>query len=271
MVAVTLKAVELLMKTPPIILETHELDITVSDRTLIKNLNWTVKQGERWCLIGRNGSGKSTLLRIIAGVQKNLSAGKIEYLGQSLTNYAPEDLARIRAYAEQSIVAGIGLRAIDAVLAAQWPWQNQKQGSFDHELAMLALQSCDVAHLAYSEWHNLSGGERQRVALGACFAQNTPTLILDEPTAHLDVGHQVALLKMLVEKSEEKQLTIISSLHEISLIGRGFTHALLLLEKGQYLSGLAEEIINADNLESALGHPIIEARTSGGQVIFVPA
>lgn len=253
----------------PIILETKNLDIQVPGRTLIKNLNLTVKQGERWCLIGRNGAGKSTLLRIIAGVQANSSAGQINWLGQTLASYQPEAFAKIRAYAEQSPIGGIGLRAIDAVLASQWPWHEEQ--SDDLQLAMDALALCDVQHLALSQWQNLSGGERQRVALAACFAQNTQALILDEPTSHLDVGHQISLLNTLVKQSESCHQTIIASLHEIGLIGRGFSHALLLLEGGSYLSGTVEEIINPNNLKKSLGHPIVEARTSNGQIIYVAA
>jgi iron complex transport system ATP-binding protein len=253
----------------PSILETKNLDIQVPGRTLIKNLNWTVKQGERWCLIGRNGAGKSTLLRIIAGVQANSSAGEINWLGQALASYQPEAFAKIRAYAEQSPIGGTGLRAIDAVLASQWPWHEEQ--SDDLQLAMNALALCDVEHLALSQWQKLSGGERQRVALAACFAQNTRALILDEPTSHLDVGHQISLLNTLVKQSESCHQTIIASLHEIGLIGRGFSHALLLLEDGSYLSGTVEEIINPNNLEKSLGHPIVEARTSNGQIIYVAA
>ena len=83
-----------------IVLETKYLDVEVPGRSLIKDLNWQVKKGERWCLIGRNGAGKSTLLRIIAGVQVNTSVGQINWLGQALLSYKPEELAKIRAYAE---------------------------------------------------------------------------------------------------------------------------------------------------------------------------
>lgn len=255
----------------PIILETKNLDIQVPGRTLIKDLNWIVRQGDRWCLLGRNGAGKSTLLRVIAGVQKNNSNGKINWLEQNLLTCSLDQLAKMRAYAEQSPVGGVGLRAIDAVLAAQWPWQDQLKKDSDVQLAMTALASCDVAHLAHAQWQNLSGGERQRVSLAACFAQNTRALLLDEPTAHLDVGHQVALLNMLVTRSETCQQTLIASLHEIGLIGRGFTHALLLLEDGRYIAGPISEVANPTNLEKSLGHPIIEAQTSSGQVVFIPA
>lgn len=257
-----------LCQNSSIVLETKNLDVQVPGRTLIKQLNWQVKQGERWCLIGRNGAGKSTLLRIIAGIQP-ISSGETLWQGKNIASYTSEDLAKIRAYAEQSPVAGIGLRAIDVVLAAQWPWHQTESTS--HQFAMDALKVCDLAHLANAQWQTLSGGERQRVALAACFAQNTKALILDEPTSHLDVGHQVSLLGTLTERSQTCQQTVIASLHEIGLIGRGFTHALLLIEDGSYLAGSVVEVVNPTNLEKSLGHPIAEAATATGQIIYVPA
>ena len=252
-----------------IVLETKHLDVEVPGRSLIKDLNWQVKKGERWCLIGRNGAGKSTLLRIIAGVQVNTSAGEINWLGLALLGYKPEELAKIRAYAEQFPLGGVGLRVIDMVLAAQWPWHLNVAEEI--EQAQAALRACDVAHLEHAQWQTLSGGERQRVSLAACFAQNTQAILLDEPTSHLDIGHQVSLLKTLTERSQSCHQTIIASLHEIGLIHRGFTHALLLMNDGTYLAGSLSEVINPVNLEKSLGHPIATAQTAEGQVVYVPA
>ncbi len=255
-----------------VILETSNLDIQVPGRVLIQQLNWQVRRGERWCLIGRNGAGKSTLLRIIAGVQNHQSTGHIAWNNLSILQQSPEDLAKLRAYAEQFPIGVQGLRAIDVVLAARHPWYLEVEDQ-NHQLdfALQALESCDVAHLAYSEWQTLSGGERQRVALASCFAQNTQALILDEPTSHLDVGHQVSLLQTLIERSQSCHQTIIASLHEISLIHRGFTHALLLMPEGNYLAGAISDVVNPVNLEKSLGHPIEPAQSASGQMIYIPA
>lgn len=252
-----------------IVLETKHLDVDVPGRNLIKDLNWQVKKGERWCLIGRNGAGKSTLLRIIAGVQANDSAGQINWLGQTLLGYKSEELAKIRSYAEQFPLGGVGLRAIDMVLAAQWPWHLDPADEI--EQAQVALRACDVAHLERAQWQTLSGGERQRVSLAACFAQNTQAILLDEPTSHLDIGHQVALLNTLVQQSNTCEQAIIASMHDIGLIQRGFTHALLLMNDGSYLTGPLSEVTNPINLEKSLGHPIATAQTVEGQVVYVPA
>jgi iron complex transport system ATP-binding protein len=257
----------------PVLLDIQSLTLLVPGRTLIADLNWTVRAGERWCVIGRNGAGKSTLLRVLSGVQEPINThGVIQWQGKDLGFCTPEELARLRAYAEQFPVGGMGLRAIDAVMAAQWPWRDQFSTGADEVEAMQSLERCDVAHLAYAQWETLSGGERQRVSLAACFAQKTPVLVLDEPTSHLDVSHQVALLDTLNQSSQSCGQAVIASLHEVSLIGRGFTHALLFMgDEGSYVLGEIKEVVHPDNLSKALGHPITEAITADGKKIYVPA
>lgn len=254
------------MSDLPMILETKSLHLEVPSKILIDRLDWIVREGERWCLIGRNGAGKSSLLKAIAGISDLTYQGSIQWMGQDLSSYSLEDLARVRSYAEQTPVGGVGLRAIDLVMATQW-----SAGLSDTQLAMDELKACDVAHLSLSQWQHLSGGERQRVALAACFAQNARALILDEPTSHLDVGHQINLLQSLIARGQSCHQTIVASLHDIGLIHRGFTHTLLLLENGQCLQGAIDQIVNPQNLELALGHPILEAQTSSGVKVYVPA
>lgn len=255
------------MSDLPIILETQALHLEVPSKTLINQLDWVVREGERWCLIGRNGAGKSSLLKAIAGISDLHYQGSINWISKNVSNYSLEELATVRSYAEQTPVGGVGLRAIDLVMATQW----LEDAPYRSQLAIEALEACDVAHLSQSQWQHLSGGERQRVALAACFAQNARALILDEPTSHLDVGHQITLLQSLIARSQSCRQTIIASLHDIGLIHRGFTHALLLLENGRCLQGTIHETIHRKNLELALGHPILEAQTSTGSKVYVPA
>jgi len=256
----------------PVLLDIQNLTLLVPGRTLIADLNWAVSAGDGWGGIGRNGAGKSTLLRVLSGDQEHINThGIIQWQGKDRGFCTPEELAKLRAYAEQFPVGGMGLRAIDAVMAAQWPWRDELSAAADEVEAMQALERCDVAHLAYSQWETLSGGERQRVSLAACFAQKTPVLVLDEPTSHLDVGHQIALLDTLNQSSQTCHQSIIASLHEIGLIGRGFTHALLLMGgEGEYVLGELKDVVYAANLTKALGHPIVEAITSDGQKVYVP-
>jgi iron complex transport system ATP-binding protein len=254
------------------LLQVKNFTLRVDSKILVADLNWTVHAGERWCLIGRNGAGKSTLLKAIAGMQSQLYMdGNIQWKGRDLPLCTPEELSKLRAYGEQFPVGGIGLRSIDIVLASQWPWRGDASPNEALNHALAALARCDVEHLAYASWQFLSGGERQRVSLAACLAQSTPVLILDEPTAHLDIHHQVTLLETLVQASEACQQTVIASLHEIGLIGRGFTHALIFTGKvGGYLAGPIDEVVNSQTLEESLGHPIEEMTAGSGIRVYIP-
>jgi iron complex transport system ATP-binding protein len=256
-----------------ILLQVQSFTLTMGDRVLISDLNWTVRAGERWCVLGQNGAGKSTLLKAIAGMKNQLYMhGNIQWKGKDLPLCTPQELSKLRAYGEQFPLGGMGLRSLDIVLAGQSPWRDRFPSGQYLDQAMAALARCDVQHLADASWESLSGGERQRVSLAACFAQSTPVLILDEPTAHLDIHHQIALLDTLVQASESCHQAVIASLHEISLIDRGFTHALILTgEAGGYLLGTIEEVINPLNLEKAFGHSILEATTNTGIRVYVPA
>ena len=256
----------------PPLFEATGLMLSVPGRVLIRDLHWRVEPGERWCVIGRNGAGKSTLLRSMAGVQDLMNHyGSLCWRGQDIALIPSEDLAHLRAYAEQTPTGAIGMRAIDFVYAGLWAADR----SLDEALALDCLSRCDVLHLAFASWHTLSGGEKQRVALAACFAQQAPALILDEPTSHLDIGHQIALLNSLTELSKQSNCAVVASLHDITLIGRGFTHALLFTstggDEGSYIAGTVEDVVNPFNLEKALGHPVQCVVTAEGRRVFIPA
>ena len=134
-----------------------------------------------------------------------------------------------------------------------------------------ALALVGLTHLQNQSALKLSAGERQRLSLARAKCQRPKMILLDEPTSHLDIGHQVALLNTLVQQSNACEQTMIASMHDIGLIQRGFTHALLLMNDGSYLAGSLSEVINPTNLERALGHPISTAQTAVGQTIYIPA
>lgn len=261
----------------------QNLTLTVPGRVLVSNLSLEIKAGERWCILGKNGSGKSTLLKTIAGLRslEKDSSGHIWWDQKDITQIPHLDLARLRAYAEQSPQASPDWRAEDIVAAGAWPWRLIREASaaspaaYQQELAMLILQAmkrCDVAHLTNQSWKHLSGGERQRIALASCLVQSTTALILDEPTAHLDLGHQFNLMDDLVEASQSCQQIMIASLHDLQLAIRCFTHALILKgdEDGSWISGEIQEVLNPSNIYESLGHPVVWASTQSGLKVLVP-
>ena len=244
-------------------IELKNLTIKVPGRVLVSDLNCQMNAGERWCILGKNGSGKSTLLKTIAGL-RHISSGQVLWQGEQIDSIPNIDLAKIRAYTQQVPSASDDWSVLEVVRAGAWPWIVTKlveQVDFQKKLADVIEQSlirCDIAHLSNRQWKYLSGGERGRVALAACLAQTTKSLILDEPTAHLDLGHQFKLIDDLVEASKSCDQLLISSIHDLQLISRGFTHALILNgdEMGSWIAGKLEDVLSPNNIESALGHPV---------------
>jgi iron complex transport system ATP-binding protein len=251
-------------------ISTHDLLLTVGDRTLVEHLDWRVGRGECWSVIGRNGAGKSTLVRTLAGLRQP-EAGHIEMQGRVLAKWPLHELARERAFLPQSRSDAFAYSAIETVLAARHPYHANRywEGSDDYLIAQAALASMEVADLAERDVRTLSGGERQRVAIAAMLAQETPLLLLDEPANALDLAHQSSVMRLLTKLCREQGKTVIMIGHDLNLAHQASTHALLLMGDGRWQAGPVQEVMQAPTLSDYLGHPI-EVIAHGARRIFIP-
>jgi iron complex transport system ATP-binding protein len=250
-------------------ISTHALRLNAGSRTLVDRLDWTVRAGECWCIIGRNGAGKSTLLRTLAGLREP-DAGSVAIDGKPLAEWPLEALARKRAYLPQSRSDAFSYRVLETVLAARHPYHAARywEGSDDHAIALAALASMEVAELAQRDVRSLSGGERQRVAIAAMLAQDTPLLLLDEPANALDLAHQVSMMQLIATLCREQGKTAITIGHDLNL-AQACSHALLLMGDGSWEAGPVADVMTAPALSRYLGHPI-DIVMHGGRPIFVP-
>jgi iron complex transport system ATP-binding protein len=252
-------------------IKTENLDLNIGKRTLLYKLNWQVQRGQCWCVIGRNGAGKSTLLRTLAGLRLP-DDGVIEIDGKLLHEWALPLLARERAYLPQSRGDAFSYSALETVLAARHPYHDSRywESGDDFRAAHAALQTMDAAHLAKRDLRTLSGGERQRVAIAAVIAQDTPIMLLDEPTNALDLAHQVGVLNVISRLCRESSKAIIMVSHDLNMAYAAATHALLIMEDGNWQAGPVAEVMRADLLSTCLGYPI-EIVQHGARRIFLPA
>jgi iron complex transport system ATP-binding protein len=250
---------------------TTKLLLRAGGRMLLDGLSWSAGPGECWCVIGPNGAGKSTLLRTLAGLRAP-DGGQVAIDGKPLAAWPLPALARQRAYLAQARGDAFAYRVIETVLMARHPYHADRywEGSDDHAAAEAALQRLDVLHLARRDVRTLSGGERQRVAIAALLAQDTPLLLLDEPTTALDLAHQVAVMALLAADCREHGKTVVMVGHDLNLAWSGATHALLMLQDGRWRAGRADEIMRPGLLSECLGHPI-EAIVHEGRTLFIPA
>ena len=259
------------MTTPtPTLLATRALTLRAGGRTLVRGLDWQVRAGECWSIIGRNGAGTSTLLRTLAGLHAP-DAGAVALKDRPLADWPPADLARERAYLPQSRHDAFAYTALETVLAARHPYHANRywEGSDDHAAAMRALASMDAQALAGRDVRTLSGGERQRVAIAALLAQDTPLLLLDEPANALDLAHQVRTMGLLARLCREQGRTAVAIGHDLTLAHGISTHALLLDEDGAWHAGPVDDVMQPGLLGQVLGHPI-DIIERGTRRIFIP-
>ena len=251
-------------------MDIRDLSLATGKRQLINKLNWQIKAGQCWCIIGRNGAGKSTLLRTLAGLRE-AEAGEIFLQEKLLKAWSLLALARERAFLPQGRVDAFAYTAIEMVLSSRHPYQGTQYWESDTDLriAMQALRDLDVDDLAQRDVRSLSGGERQRVAIAALVAQDAQLMLLDEPANALDLAHQVSVMQLFFKLCREQNKAVVMVSHDLNLAYRIATHALLLMGDGQWLAGAADHILNEEQLSLCLGYPI-ERFIHHGQTLFLP-
>lgn len=248
------------MKEP--ILKAKQLAVGYSQkdrtRTVVQDLTLSLQRGELVCLIGPNGVGKSTLLRTLAGLQVPL-AGEILIEGKNLKMQSATQLAKSISvvFANHS---GVNLRVKELVEMGRIPhtgWLGQLR-SLDHELVARALQATHLTTFTQRFFEELSDGEKQRVMLARALAQDTPIILLDEPTAHLDIPNKVAMMSLLRELAHMSNKAIVLSTHDLQVALEMADKLWLVSSKGTLEIGLPEELALNGAFEKVFAHEGLE-------------
>lgn len=249
-----------------------------SARRLAGGLNLTLQAGERWVVLGPNGAGKSTLIATLAGLLP-VSQGAVSLQQSRLSDWVPEHLARWRAWCPQFWSDPFPARVDETVRAARRGRPDARaagasmglggaDSSHDADDFDALLHSLDLTGLAAADVRQLSGGERQRVALAAALWQDAPLLLLDEPTAHLDLAHQQQLLAVL-QAHAERGGAVCVSLHDVQLAWQLATHAVLFDGMGGAWAGPRETVMTPARLSAAFGVAIDRVAVCGEQRFWV--
>lgn len=252
------------------LLQADNLDVAIAGRTLVRSLGLAIERGDILAILGRNGSGKTTLLHTLAGLRP-ASGGHILLDGLPYAAFDPRMAARLRGLLTQVQGDAFPASVLETALIGRhpylgrWDWES----TADERIAREALAAVGLAGLARREVQTLSGGERQRLAIATLLTQQPQLYLLDEPLAHLDLNHQIAMLNLAAHYAKDCHAAFAIVLHDVNLALRYCQKVLLLYGDGRWRGGASEQVLTVETLTELYGYPLRELR-DGDSRYFIP-
>jgi iron complex transport system ATP-binding protein len=249
------------------------LTLAYERRTVTEDLTVAVPDRSFTVVVGPNACGKSTLLRALSRTLKPRS-GTVLLDGQDIHTLPARTVARTLGLLPQSPIAPDGITVADLVARGRYPHQRllRQWSAEDERVVGESLSATGVADLASSYVDELSGGQRQRVWIAMALAQETPLLLLDEPTTFLDIAHQIDVLDLCARLHREQGRTLVAVLHDLNHAARYATHLIAMRGGEVVVSGEPSEVVTAELVESVFGLPCrVIADPETGTPLVVPA
>lgn len=240
---------------------------------ILRGVDLEVATGELLGIAGPNASGKTTLLRVLQGLF-HPQEGKVWVCGMEMTKLKRREVARLMAVVPQVTAIPLGFSVLETVLMGRNPHLRplEFEGPDDLRIAMECLEITGCHHLWDRKIEQLSGGETQRVLLARALAQQTPILILDEPTAHLDLKYQIEFAWLLTRLNAERNITVIWVSHDLNLASLVCHRIVLLADGSCRYCGPPQEVVTARNVEEVFGAKVIvDAHPQTGTPRVTPA
>ena len=235
-------------------LEIRSLAVDLGGRRILSGVDLQIEQGELVALLGPNGAGKSTLLRAVSGVAKP-SEGAVLLGGVPLAEFERAAVARRMAVVPGQTIAAFPIRVEELVALGRIPHEHPLLGprAADRAAVAHAIERVGISHLVGRDVRELSLGERQLSVLAMTIAQGARLLLLDEPTVHLDLRHQVEVMELLRDLARRDGVTVLAVLHDMTLV-RHFFPRLLLLNGGRLVAdGAPDEVLTPDRIREVFG------------------
>ena len=236
------------------ILAADAVTVAYGDRTILADVSLSLRAGERVALVGPNGAGKSTLLRVLTGVLEP-RRGDVALRGEAVRTLDRKAVARQIAVVPELVQVPFAMTVREVVGLGRLPHDPPLSGPrpVDDDAVAAALARVGVAYLAERDARRLSMGERQLVFVAMALAQAAPILVLDEPTAHLDIRHQVEVMQLLVDLNERDGVTILAVLHDLALAANFFQRVALMRAGRIVADGSPGSTLDAGHIRSVFG------------------
>jgi iron complex transport system ATP-binding protein len=238
-------------------LKIEGLSVSYGPRRVLHEVSLEVDSGRVLALIGPNGAGKSTLVRAVSGVVP-AQGGIVRTNGDDLLSLPPMQRARYLAVVPQAVSLPPAFTVWETVLMGRTPYLNflGQASAKDEEIALQALRKVDALDLADRRVGELSGGEQQRALLARALAQSTPILLLDEPTVHLDLQHQVSLMETVRALAHRENLAVLIALHDLNLAARYADRMALLVAGEIKAAGTPRQVLTPELISAAYHLPV---------------
>lgn len=249
---------------------THNLRLERGGRDVLRSVDLELVPGEVIAVVGPNGAGKSSLLGALAG-DLHASSGHVALGGVELSQWSAGDLARERAVLLQQVTLSFPFRVEEVVAMGRAPWAGLPQQLEDDDAIAKAITATEVEHLVGRRFSQLSGGEKARVALARVLAQRTKTLLLDEPTAALDLRHQELVLRTARNHAHVSGGCVMVVLHDIGLAA-AYADRVLVLEGGEVAAfGAPGEVLESELLSRVYQYEVeVFPHPVSGQLVILP-
>jgi iron complex transport system ATP-binding protein len=250
----------------------RDISYAYNGTQVLHRVSLEVPPGSFCALLGRNGSGKTTLLHCLCGILH-------PHQGQIFINARPvpakngAQRARCMSLVPQETGHFFPFTVFDLVLMGRNPYLNgyAQPRQQDRDLAWQALKTLNAEHLASRRVNQISGGERQLAVVARALAQQTPVMLLDEPSNHLDFHNQFRLLYQIRKLCRDQELTVLASMHDPNTVA-AVADRVVLMEEGRVIGqGLVEDLLSREQLIRLYGMPIVESRLSSGIKHFMPS
>ena len=235
-------------------IDVQHLDYSYGTKAILRDLTFDIAEGAFTAILGANGCGKTTLLRCISGLLTP-NRGTVSIDGTAVSQYTARQRAQKVALVQQHPQTDIEFSAFETVLMGRNPYQHhlQNESQEDWDIVENAMKQTNTWHLRFSLPSQMSGGELQRVMIARALAQQTPVLLLDEPTSNLDIAHQFEIMELLSAINRNEHKTILIVVHDLNLALRYCPQALLLHDQSLLYQGPTPDTLTPDRIRVAFG------------------